>query len=976
MKGISVSIVFLCLIFNLSHATTYHVSINGNDISGDGSAAKPWRTLRHAVSKVGANQGHIIKLSAGTFVENGPVTVPSGVSIEGAGREATIIRSANSFYFNPANPSYALDKFLINLASTSPSVGNQSLKNFMIDGDSKKLHGGILVRNRNNVTVEGVKVQYTNFTGIWFWGVKDSRINNVQLLNCSWGSTGWCSGALNLAELERVDVNNLHLDEGIGYGIKAIGPSAVNPISNLTIRNSHITVHPVGLWNNGGAPNIALELWNVSLQGCEIYNCYIDNTISLVSDNPVPVTGKQAIRVHNNVIDLEKRSKGTGYAIELTMHDAEIDHNYVIKGKYGIANWGPGKENWKIHHNIFYGIQGVYPGEVVRAQQGGLLNVQFYNNTIEFDGNKTASVIGLYGGTSKNLDMKNNLVINSNTSYSYYPNKLIHTENGASINNLRVTNNLLYKLPVGNISGTYENNLTTDPKIKRTGARPADYYMPEAGSPLIDAGTSIGMHYKGGAPDIGAYEYETSVPPVNKAPNINITSPANNASVSSGATVSITANASDVDGTIKKVEFYSGTNRLGEDATSPYTFNWNNVATGSYTLTAKAIDDKGAATTSSPVTIRVTAQANADRPPVVKITSPRNNSMITAGWYTILTAEASDADGNISRVEFFNGNTKLGEDAVPPYTFIWNKVESGTYTIFAKAIDNSGNVTTSKSITITANRYAAVWFTSPVHKATLEARSAVTCTANAVDYDGHVVKVEFFAGPAKLGEDYTSPYSFVWNNIQPGNYYLHAKATDNLGRVATSVSAFVVADKAGSASKTSPANDLSITLPESSVTIAASSNDKGNSVNYLWTQVSGPADAVIESPTSQSSVVTNLSEGIYLFRAKVTRNKDLERIEEIVVRVHSLSSLQAPLPRFFSPNDDGINDYWEWPDVELYANCTLTVFNRFGEKVYESPSYNNTWDGKINGQPLQADAYYYVIQGGKHNISGAVRILR
>ena len=54
-----------------------------------------------------------------------------------------------------------------------------------------------------------------------------------------------------------------------------------------------------------------------------------------------------------------------------------------------------------------------------------------------------------------------------------------------------------------------------------------------------------------------------------------------------------------------RVEFFNGATRLGEDTTAPYTSQWNVGAAGSYTLTARATDNAGATTTSSPVIITV-----------------------------------------------------------------------------------------------------------------------------------------------------------------------------------------------------------------------------------------------------------------------------------------------------------------------------------------------------------------------------------
>src|SRR5207253_3197586 len=61
---------------------------------------------------------------------------------------------------------------------------------------------------------------------------------------------------------------------------------------------------------------------------------------------------------------------------------------------------------------------------------------------------------------------------------------------------------------------------------------------------------------------------------LNAAPTVAITSPANGATFGAPATVLITADANDSDGTVTKVEFYSGATKLGEDTTAPYNFNW------------------------------------------------------------------------------------------------------------------------------------------------------------------------------------------------------------------------------------------------------------------------------------------------------------------------------------------------------------------------------------------------------------------
>src|SRR5882724_4654684 len=63
---------------------------------------------------------------------------------------------------------------------------------------------------------------------------------------------------------------------------------------------------------------------------------------------------------------------------------------------------------------------------------------------------------------------------------------------------------------------------------------------------------------------------------------------------------------------------------------------------------------------------------NANNPPFVSITSPTENATFTAGTNIMIKAEASDLDGSIAKVEFYDGSTKLGTALSSPYTFAWN----------------------------------------------------------------------------------------------------------------------------------------------------------------------------------------------------------------------------------------------------------------------------------------------------------------
>ena len=95
----------------------------------------------------------------------------------------------------------------------------------------------------------------------------------------------------------------------------------------------------------------------------------------------------------------------------------------------------------------------------------------------------------------------------------------------------------------------------------------------------------------------------------NTPPTVALTSPANGTTFAAPATVSIAANATDSDGTVQRVDFYQGTTLLFSDTTAPYSYSWTNVAVGTYSITARAFDNLGAATTSTAVSITVNQAA-------------------------------------------------------------------------------------------------------------------------------------------------------------------------------------------------------------------------------------------------------------------------------------------------------------------------------------------------------------------------------
>jgi hypothetical protein len=179
-----------------------------------------------------------------------------------------------------------------------------------------------------------------------------------------------------------------------------------------------------------------------------------------------------------------------------------------------------------------------------------------------------------------------------------------------------------------------------------------------------------------------------------------------------------------------------------------------------------------------------------DAPPNVALTQPANSASFTAPATINLTATATDTDGTVSKVEFFAGPTKLGEDTTTPYEFTWSGVTAGTYALTARATDNLGTTATSTPSTITVNPTGntppSATVTSPADGAIFAWKPTITITATASAPGGNVTKVEFRDGTALIGQDTSAPYSVTWKNVTSGTHVLTARATDSAGASTTS----------------------------------------------------------------------------------------------------------------------------------------------------------------------------------------------
>jgi hypothetical protein len=389
-------------------------------------------------------------------------------------------------------------------------------------------------------------------------------------------------------------------------------------------------------------------------------------------------------------------------------------------------------------------------------------------------------------------------------------------------------------------------------------------------------------------------------PAINQAPAADLTSPVNGAVYSFGSVIELAAVASDADGEIARVEFFLGDTKIGEDGSAPYELDWGTAAPGANTFTAVAVDDSGARTRSTEVSVTVTSDAGSTAVVLQNGQSGyqgtqdafllESNAGGTYGGRDFLMDKASGKssrtlvkfavfqseggpvpDGAIitgARLSLYKSSSYDHQYRVHPLLADWNESEvswrnreAGLPWSAPGAQDSGADVAndadgqastgwnpgwiefdvTSGLQAMTEGRANFGWVLEPVsgnnnakrlrsseyEDASLRPRLEVTyvgdsdpdnvapevaldnslagaqfdegevieLNATASDADGSVARVEFYQGDSKLGEDNKAPYAYAWRGAAPGNYLLTARAIDDQG--ATTVSSAVSITVAG-----------------------------------------------------------------------------------------------------------------------------------------------------------------------------------
>jgi subtilisin family serine protease len=345
-------------------------------------------------------------------------------------------------------------------------------------------------------------------------------------------------------------------------------------------------------------------------------------------------------------------------------------------------------------------------------------------------------------------------------------------------------------------------------------------------------------------------------PPGNAAPTVTLTAPSVEGTSSAPGPLTLAANAFDVDGSVAQVAFYAGTSLIGNVTAPPYRMDWTNIRVGNYAITAVAVDNNGATTTSEATIVRVLpgptstpfGGAAATIPGTIEAenfndggagvgyldNTPGNQgglyratdvdisstsdlgtgytiSFIQPGeWlaysvsvsvtaqYTLESRVASAGTGGVYHVEV-DGLDVTGPIAVPNTGGwdAWQTILTPGITMTAgphmvRAVFDTrggsgwfGNLNYMRWIIPGLNAAPTVSLTSPVNGA-IYTIPTIPLAATASDADGNVTQVSFYNNASLIGTDTLPPYTLSWTNVPIGTYTLTAVATDELGATTTS----------------------------------------------------------------------------------------------------------------------------------------------------------------------------------------------
>ncbi len=207
-------------------------------------------------------------------------------------------------------------------------------------------------------------------------------------------------------------------------------------------------------------------------------------------------------------------------------------------------------------------------------------------------------------------------------------------------------------------------------------------------------------------------------------------------------------------------------------------------------------------------------------------------------------------------------------------------------------------------------------------------------------------------------------FTFLWNNGNTSNH------VNNLGSGKYTVS---ITDHN---MKCTLYDTISVSQPDSIIINLAGTNDVCNrGVGQISVSVSG-GNGGYQYQWSDNDTHSNrdaLLPGVY----HLLVSDKLNCKDSSVITIGEDICPEIMVHDVITPNGDGINDTWIIEGIGNYpANC-ITIFDKWGDKVYEQSGYKNDWQGKGRGSELLPDGtYFYIVQLNEANHAGGENIFK
>jgi hypothetical protein len=410
--------------------------------------------------------------------------------------------------------------------------------------------------------------------------------------------------------------------------------------------------------------------------------------------------------------------------------------------------------------------------------------------------------------------------------------------------------------------------IVTGPAKGTLGGTPPNLiYTPQANYSGAD---SLTFKANDGIVDSNVATVSITVNAANDLPNVSLTAPANAATYTAPATISMSASASDVDGTIAKVEFYQGTTLLGTSTTVPYGFTWNSVPAGNYTLTAKAYDNLAAVRTSTAVVVTVRSLTNSA--PVA------NNQSVTTNEDTAkaILLSATDSDGNTLAYSIVTPPTKGTLTGTPPnlsYRPNLNYFGSDSFTFRASDGQLASNLAT-VSISVTSINDGPVAQSQSV---TTTKNTAVAITLHATDIDSSSLSYVIVSAPARGTLTGVAPnISYAPTGKYTGSDSFTFRVSDGV-LTSTGTVSISILKRAPALASEMTASPIPATAGEPVTFVAVASDEDGDVLTYEWDFGDGTL-----SPESTHAYTTA---GDYVAKVTVTDEDGLAITSSVTVPV-------------------------------------------------------------------------------------------